>query len=82
MAFFVVYIDDKQNVSEHLMELLGFIDYASGSWERTYCNSAKVDELVHALTELGYTWVVEYEFGTDDTRRFDTLEEWVAWYEN
>lgn len=82
---FTIYIDDKQTVSEPLLSLLCFIDYASGQWIRDENNSAIVDELVHALTDIGYKWVVSMDYETaleSGIRNFTTLEEWSAWYDN
>ena len=82
---FTIYIDDKQKVSERLLEVLGFADYASGYWLLDEDNSAKVDDLVHALTDIGYKWVVEFEYENvfeEGIKHFGTLEEWSEWYEN
>lgn len=85
MRTFTVYIDDKQKVSEPLLGLLGFIDYASGYWIKDENNSAIVDELVHALDDIGYKWVIELEYDNvfeSGILHFATVEEWSEWYEN
>ena len=86
MGTFTIYLDDKQTVSESLMGLLGFIDYASGQWLRDENNSAIVDEIVQALTDIDYKWVVTYSTLDDRGRetvlmRFENLDEWCKWFE-
>ena len=78
---FTIYVNDKQTVSEPLMWLLGFFDYDS-SWIRDENSPALVNELVHALTDIGYKWVVEIDYGTQGIRHYDTIEEWSEWYDN
>ncbi len=82
---FNIYLNDKQKVSEALLGLLGFVDYASGQWIRDESNSAIVDELVHALTDIGYEWVVGMDYEDmfeEGTRHFTNLAEWSEWYDN
>lgn len=82
---FTIYIDDRQDVSESLLGLLCFIDYSSGQWVRDETNSATVDDLVHALTDIGYKWTVKMDYETpyeSGIRHFTTLKEWSEWYEN
>ena len=82
---FTIYIQDNKNVSENLLEVLGFIDYANRGWLRDENNSAVVDTLLHALTDIGYKWVVEFEYETvfeEGKKRFETIQEWAEWYDN
>ena len=82
---FTIYINDKEKVSEPLLGLLGFFDYCTGQWIKEETNSAIVDDVLHALTDIGYPWVVEFDYDTifdHGTTHFENLEEWSKWYEN
>ena len=78
--FFTIYLDNKQTVSPSLMDMLGYLNY-EGAWHAVYTNSADVDEALRVFTELGYKWVMEYEY-FNEKKRFDNLEAWSEWYDN
>lgn len=83
---FSIFVAQNPKVSEPLLGLLGFVDQSyDGSWVQWEANSAVVNDMVHALTDIGYRWVVTFDYTSvlgKGIKRFETLDEWTAWYED
>ena len=82
MRLFTLYIPSEQKVSEPLMNLLEFVDFA-GYHVKEFDNSAILDDHIRALEDLGYKWFVQYTFDDpfdNGVKVFNNITEWSKWY--